>query len=393
MVRLSLDEVTDEMVLGKSIFLPTGELLLAAGYRLTGNYRRRLQQLGFEAVYIHVPETEDVIPENIISEHVERELQVSFKRNVSDLKKSFTIRQEGTRNVRRMIRQNKQYLTKFLTNSAFINTLEKVIDEVLNQPSIVLNMNALRKTDDDLFSHAINVAVISLSIGRKYYFTYEEMKQLAMGAINYDLGLIAIPDSIRRCQGNFTCEDDFEMYMQHAVYGYLMLSQNPAITATSAAVALQHHEHQDGSGYPRNLHGENRPPLKDFSRKHVIHRFSEIVAVADQYDMLLSGRMCPVHTIPNAIRRLIELGGSHLNKEIVKTLTAIVPIYPVGAKIKIVQAPSAQLIGYYGVVARLNNVCLEKPQILLYQSKNHQKIKPVVIDLSQHTGFKLEVLT
>jgi HD-GYP domain-containing protein (c-di-GMP phosphodiesterase class II) len=171
-----------------------------------------------------------------------------------------------------------------------------------------------------------------------------------------------------------------------------MLSQNPAIAATSAAVALQHHECQNGSGFPRGILGENRPPMKDFSRKKVIHRFAEIVAVADTYDMLISGRLGPTMGVKDAIRRVLELGETILNKDIVKTLISIVPAYPVGARIRILNAPTSQLIGYYGVVAKDNVTNLEEPQIILFESKNRQRIPPILVDLAKHKGFTLEVL-
>ncbi len=393
MVSYNIDDVTDDMVLGRSIFLPTGELLLAAGYRLTERYRTRLKQMGFSTVYIQVEGTDDIIPENIISEHVQRDLSVSVNKSTTELKSSFSIRQEGRQTIRKMIRENKQYLNKYLNNSGLLNAVEKMIDEILNQPSVVLNMAALQRAGNDLFSHAINVAVIALSIGRKFHLSYEEMKQLALGAINFDLGLIAIPKEIRDKNGKFDSQEEKEIYTQHTVYGYLMLSQNPSIAPTSAAVALQHHEHQDGTGFPRNIRGENLAPLKDFSRKNLIHRFSEIVAVADTYDMFTTGRMGPMLDLRKAIRKIIEMGGEKLNKEIVKTLTSIVPVYPVGARIRVANAPSSQLIGYHGVVARDNPEDIENPQIILYETKNHQKVKPILIDLSDHTGFQLELIT
>lgn len=393
MVRYNIDDVSDDMVLGKSIFLPTGELLLAAGYHLTERFRTRLKQLGFSFVFVQVEGTEDAIPEEIISEHVQREITLTLNKGTDELKKTFSVRQEGARNIRKIIRKNKQHLNKFLTNSGFVNAIEKMIDEVLNQPSVVLNMTALQKAGGDLFSHAINVAVTALSLGRKFRFSYDEMKQLALGALNFDLGLIAIPQEIRDKNGSFDSDEERELFMQHTVYGYLMLSQNPSIAPTSAAVALQHHEYQDGSGFPRNLCGGNLAPLKDFSRKNVIHRFSEIVAVADTYDMLLTGRMGPMYDVRGAIRKLIEMGGEKLNKEIVKCLTSIVPVYPVGARICITQAPTPPLVGYYGVIAKVNAESLETPQIILYETRKHQKVKPILIDLADHTGFELEVIT
>lgn len=393
MVQHNISDVTDEMILGRSIFLPTGELLLAAGYHLTERFRTRLKQMGFPTVYIQIDGTEDIIPETIITEHVQREINISINKNTQEMKKIFSVRQEGSRQVRKMIRQNKQYLSKFLSSSGLMTGVEKMIDEILNQPSVVLNMSAMQKAGNDIFSHSINVAITALAIGRKYHFSYDEMKQLAIGALNYDLGLIAVPKEILEKNGQFENDEELELYQQHTVYGYLMLSQNPSIAATSAAVAIQHHEHQDGTGFPRALLGENLAPLKDFSRKNVIHRFSEIVAVADTYDCLITGRMGPSYPIRKAIRKIIEMGGEKLNREIVKCLTSIVPIYPVGARIKVIDSPTPQLMGYNGVVAKINLDDIENPQIILYESKNRQKIKPVLIDLASHKGFELEVLT
>jgi hypothetical protein len=176
-------------------------------------------------------------------------------------------------------------------------------------------------------------------------------------------------------------DESLKQYRQHTVFGYLMLSQNPAIPSTSSAVALQHHEREDGSGYPQGLRGDNRPPLKDISRKNVIHRFAEIVAVADVYDSLISGRH--IEDIPpcpprDAIRKIIQMSGTTLNSEIVKVLVSIIPLFPVGARIRVTNAPSPQLNGYYGVVAKDNHDNLECPLIILYETKNHVKIKPVL---------------
>ena len=55
--------------------------------------------------------------------------------------------------------------------------------------------------------------------------------------------------------------------------------------------------------------------------------------------------------------------------------------------------PTPQLVGYYGVVAKANAENLETPQIILYETRKHQKVKPILIDLSDHTGFELEVIT
>jgi HD-GYP domain-containing protein (c-di-GMP phosphodiesterase class II) len=393
MVRYNLDDITDEMILGESLFLRTGELLLAAGYRLKERYRRRLVELGFTSVLVEVEGTESVIPETVISTHVQREMALSLTKSSKDLADTLNIHDQGSRTVQKMIRENKHHLNKFIMGAGMVHALDKFIDDILGQTSIVLNMSELSKTQGELFTHAIAVTIIALCLGKKFRFSYEEMKQLGLGAINCDLGMVAVPKPILEKTDALTGEEEL-MLRQHTVFGYLMLSQNPAIPPTSAAVALQHHERQDGSGYPRGIKGENRPPLKDFSRKKVIHRFAEIVAVADTYEMLTSGRphYGDPHSAQDAIKTVIQSAGTKLNSEVVKMLVSIIPLYPTGARVRIVNAPVPQLAGYLGVVSKNDPSNLEQPTLVLYETRNHQRIKPIMIDTSKHTGIQFELI-
>ncbi|NLW32893.1 MAG: hypothetical protein GXY77_15720 [Fibrobacter sp.] len=118
---------------------------------------------------------------------------------------------------------------------------------------------------------------------------------------------------------------------------------NNIIPSTSAAIALQHHELQDGSGYPRGIKGENRPSLKDLSKQNMIHWFAEVVSVADVYNSLtyrIPHEKPGVCAVNSTIRKLTQTGeGISLNSEIVKILTNVVSLFPVGTRIKIIIVP------------------------------------------------------
>lgn len=396
MVRYSIEQVQDDMVLGESIILPSGELLLAAGYRIKERYRARLKQLGYRNILIDVEGTEGVNPEDVVSENTQREMGHSIESTSKELTSAIEhFRTRSTDKIKDILNENKQYLNKFIMGNGMVKALDQFVEEIMSQSSIVLNLSAMQQTQPSLLGHALNVTITSLCIGKKYKFSYEEMKQLGIGALNYELGLIALPKELLSKKINEYSDEELKTYQQHTVYGFLMLSQNHAIPSTSAAVALQHHERQNGTGFPQGIKGDNRPPLKDFSRQNMIHRFAEVVAVADCYDSYISGRTrdgietCNVKT---AIKNLIEMGGNLLNADIVKTLVSIVPVFPVGARIKIANAPTPQLTGYFGVVARDNPENLESPQIIIYETKNRQRINPVLIDMAKHKGFSLELV-
>ena len=393
MVRYNIDDVTEGMVLGESIFLPGGDLLLAAGYHIKEYYRSRLKQLGFASILIEVEGTEGVCPESVISAHVQREASASLDKTAKELNSIFRIKERGEREVEHIVKENGHEIGKFIMSTGMQNALEKFIEEIMNQSSVILNLSALTDANASFFAHAINVTIISLCIGKKYRFSYDEMKQIAMGAINFDLGLAAVSRDILKKEDPLT-DEERKSLEQHTVYGYMMLSKSTSIPATSAAVALQHHEWQDGSGYPRSLSGLNMPPIKDFNRANVIHRFAEIVAVADTYDMLTNGRVhfSPQYSTAEAIKKMIQLSGTQLNTDIVKTLLSIVPVYPVGARVRVVKAPTPQLVGYNGVVARQHAENLERPEVILYETRLFQKIKPVLIDLEKHAQVEIELV-
>jgi HD-GYP domain-containing protein (c-di-GMP phosphodiesterase class II) len=252
----------------------------------------------------------------------------------------------------------------------------------------------MRESGGNLLEHSINVAIIALCIGHKYRLPAHEMRQLGLGALNYDIGMLAVPSSIIEKQSELTDEERL-LLQQHTTYGFLMLKGNPEIPPTSAIVALSHHEFQDGSGFPQSMTAENRPPLKDFSHQGCIHRFAQIVAVADTYDMLIHGRMHfqqrldPLH----AAKKMVELSKTKLNTEIVKTLLSIFPVYPLGARIKIVHGPIADLDNAIGAISKVYPDHIASPQITIFESARHFSFpKPIVLELAQYKGFSLELL-
>ena len=93
----------------------------------------------------------------------------------------------------------------------------------------------------------------------------------------HDIGNIGVPDDALMQPGPLD-EDRRQLMQQHTVLGHEALEGGTGLLAVGAEIALGHHEHWDGSGYPHGLAGD-RIPLS-----------ARIVAVADVLDALLSDR-------------------------------------------------------------------------------------------------------
>jgi len=393
MVLYSIDEVKEGMVVAESIFDNTGRLMIAAGFQIKRPIIEMLKKRGYQKIGISVEGAEGIIPETVVSQQVRREMSSVLDHSSKNLNTIFDQTRKAKDDIIESIKKSKSAINDIMAKADMLGVITKVVDDILTEPWTVVNLTNLQQSGHGVYDHTINVTIVSLCIGHKYKFSADEMKQLGLGALNYDLGMMAIPEEILKKDGPLTKEET-AVFQQHTTYGYLMLSENALIPPTSSVAALGHHEFQDGSGYPRGTKGDNRPPVKSFSKTGLIHRFAEIVAVADVYDMLTNGRnhfsakLSPV----DAFKKIIAMSGSKLNADIVKCLLSIAPIFPVGTHVRITKSPLPDLVGCFGVIAKVNPASLHEPQVLVYESKNRAKIKPLTLDFSKHKGFSMELV-
>jgi HD-GYP domain-containing protein (c-di-GMP phosphodiesterase class II) len=394
MVIYDIDQVCEGMIIAESVFDRQGNLLIAGGFRIAQSHIALLRQRGFSSIPIAVEGTEGIVPENVISKQTELELAAVLDKSTQSISAIIAQSRQATKEIHEVIEKGKAVVGKLIRDAGILTVVGKIIEDISQEPWTVVNLVRMQTSDANLLDHSIAVTVLALCIGHKYHFTSDEMRQLGLGALNYDLGMLAVSPEILKKEGPLT-EDEKKLIQQHTTYGYLMLTENPEIPATSSIIALAHHENLDGSGYPRKQSAENRPPVKSLSKTGQIHRFAQIVAVADAYEMFVHGRrhfherLAPL----DATKKLIELAGVRLNADVVKTIMSIIPVFPVGAHVRVIASPVADLEGAIAAVSKVNAENLAAPQITIFESKNRQRLsKPLVVELSKHKGFVLELV-
>ncbi len=152
--------------------------------------------------------------------------------------------------------------------------------EIINtQKEVILTLGEVVETRSrETAHHVTRVAEFCFLLAGKYGLDNDTAELLRMASPMHDVGKIGIPEAILTKPGRLTPEE-FDVVKTHARIGYEILrnSKRP-IMETAAIVALQHHEHWDGKGYPQQLSGEN------------IHVFGRIAAIADVFDALTHKR-------------------------------------------------------------------------------------------------------
>jgi putative two-component system response regulator len=161
--------------------------------------------------------------------------------------------------------------------------------------------------------HVMRIGEYAALIARAVGLTEEQCEHMRLAMPMHDIGKIGIPEAILKKSGPFSPEER-EIMEHHARIGFHILNDTAStpLTQLAAEIALYHHEHWDGKGYPQGLSGEDIPLS------------GRIAALCDVYDALRSAR--PYKTAWSAEETLAffrERSGSHFDPGLVQAFERI----------------------------------------------------------------------
>jgi putative nucleotidyltransferase with HDIG domain len=152
--------------------------------------------------------------------------------------------------------------------------LEGVVERMETGYLVTLEafVNAIDAREHEVGNHSLRVTEFSLVIGNASGVRGRDLVALYCGSLLHDIGKIGVPDRVLEKAGPLTAEEQAIMH-KHPEIGYRIIS-HIGYFAAAAEIIRTHHEHYDGSGYPRGLKGEEIP------------HGARVFAVADALDAL-----------------------------------------------------------------------------------------------------------
>lgn len=152
--------------------------------------------------------------------------------------------------------------------------------------------------------HPLNVAIVSGLIAKKLDFSITAIDQVILAALLHDIGKIKI--NLANSLAILTMNE--EEVKEHAIIGYKLIKEELELPEEIAKVALEHHENNDGSGYPKGLSND------------YISEFAQIINVANYYDNLAFNRTpVVVKTNKEALRSMLEIGTTRFSAKMLYT--------------------------------------------------------------------------
>jgi len=290
---VNIDEVEPGDVIARSIYTSDGLTLLQADMQLTVGMINKLRRFGVTMLSIKDSRFQDIKMEDVVSETTRKEA-------IANLSSAVQCVQTG----------------KGIDLRGIQKSVNNIIDETMRNRRVLLNLGEIRTNDNQLFIHSLNVCMMSTVVGIALGYNYNQLKELAIGALLHDIGKVAQdePDAYGAAG---------EQNDHHTWRGFNILRKKHDMSIVSAHVALQHHEWVNGSGEPRGLTGPE------------IHDFAKIVAIANYYDNLISPfseEQCHPY---EACEKVMALADRQFDLRLVIQFLRSVAMYPTGSSLKL----------------------------------------------------------
>jgi PAS domain S-box-containing protein len=142
--------------------------------------------------------------------------------------------------------------------------------------TIQVMVSAVEARDPYTAGHQIRSADLARAIAKEMGLPQEKIEGIRMAGAIHDIGKLSVPAEILSKSTKLT-EIEFSLIKEHSLKGYEMLGDLESPWPL-AQIIYQHHERMDGSGYPRNLKGDE------------ILMEARILAVADVVESMASHR-------------------------------------------------------------------------------------------------------
>ena len=162
-----------------------------------------------------------------------------------------------------------------ILSSEFNNLLKQIqhhiedMEEIIEEKTIEIRSTredtifrlsmAIDDKDAGTGKHMKRVRQMILLLGEKMKFNRTKCEMYSIACSLHDIGKIGVPEYILGKTGKYT-KDEYEAMKTHTIIGGKIFSgSNSELVITAREIALYHHEHWDGSGYPEGLKGDTIP--------------------------------------------------------------------------------------------------------------------------------------
>lgn len=199
------------------------------------------------------------------------------------------------------------------------------------QAILILQSIMPYNVDNFLVTHSLRSVIFAIVVGMELKMQEHQLVELATAALMHEIGLIHIKEDIYARAGELSDEEKKYLYV-HPVLSCKILKKSkfplPVCLGT-----LDHHERENGTGYPQKLTGEK------------ISLYGKILAVVCSYELIIGERKYKKAEDPSTgLLNILRREPSQYDEEVLKALLNALSFFPIGSFVYLSNSAIGQVI-------------------------------------------------
>ena len=382
MNTFNVTDLQDGFFFTEDALLDKKFLLLTPGNPITDSLRRALRDWEFIKIYSEGQMTEQPLErEKIKTEDsiTEDKSQESEKAPATD-KMPENHEQEPLTDDAQFVQIERAYTeyqsfiadiyTRYVTRkelqlNQISDKVKDLCDFIKENKRFVLRIQPSQENRDKnyLVIHSMRSTVYAIVIGLQLKFPIHKLIELGVSCILHEIGMIRLPPQLYMGNKVLTPAEK-NAILTHPVISYNIL-RDFSFPLNICLGVLEHHERENGEGYPRKL------------SKEKISIYAKIIAVACSYEAVTAPR--PYKEARDAYSGIIDImknPGKQYDEVIIRALLFSLSLYPIGLYVLLSNSKIAQVI----------DVNPENPKFPIVQIVGELKPdgKPKVVETSEY---------
>ena len=208
-----------------------------------------------------------------------------------------------------------------------VRVVQDMVTNLIEDDEVYSAISTLRVFDDYTYTHSVNVAMLSMCIGRRISLSRRTLVSLGICALFHDIGKLEIPNEILYKKDKLD-DSELKLIEEHSLNSARLLLRLRASADSKARILVpmfEHHLKYDLSGYP---HADWKKPLT---------LFGKIISIADKYDTLTSSRAYRKSLLSpdRALGYMYDRAGKDFDPILIKVFINIMGVYPVGTLLRL----------------------------------------------------------
>lgn len=205
--------------------------------------------------------------------------------------------------------------------------VQGMVDIVTKDDGVLVGLSSIKDYDDYTYTHSVNVAVLSLCLGKRIGLSRVPLEHLGICGLLHDLGKVEVPLEVLTKAGALNAKE-WEEIRKHPIVSakqILMLNASNDLKSKIFLAPFEHHIRNDMTGYPYT------------SAKQEVSLFGKILHITDVYDAMTSPRVYrPFAFSPDqTLSKMLEGSGSDYDPTLLKIFVRMMGTYPVGTLLEL----------------------------------------------------------